>query len=408
MSEERKKIIEELAADGTCAGVEAEEDGPYPFEAEKINITNKPIPLEALVRRLKQGTISSPLIQRGAGLWDNGQQSRLIESLMLKIPLPLFYVAADEDEKWKVVDGLQRVTAIRRFILDQEFKLTDLEFMTNLTGVKFDELPQKFQNRILETELQFAIIDPATPSNVQRNVFKRLNTGGLPLTPQEIRHALYYGPGAELLKVLADSKEFKLATTNGVNDSRMAGRELVLRFLSFLLRGNERYSRKGDMDAFLSETMQILNKLPEITENDMEKICAEFVPVDVLRYLDITDLVYRFKLAMDRAQKLFSRHAFRKSIPVLSQNRTPINKSLFEVWAVSLSEMTEELFLELLENKDLLYNEMYFYTYEDVSDVFSRSISRDSHKVSGVRTRYDLVQKMIDTALGIRRREDDN
>ncbi|OEU68904.1 MAG: hypothetical protein BA863_10785 [Desulfovibrio sp. S3730MH75] len=114
-------ISQELTADGREAGVELEEYNPFPFDAEKISISDKRVPLQTMIRRLKQGTITAPPIQRGAGIWDDEQQSRLIESLMLKIPVPLFYVAEEEDINWKVVDGLQRVTAIDRYVLRQEF-----------------------------------------------------------------------------------------------------------------------------------------------------------------------------------------------------------------------------------------------------------------------------------------------
>ena len=169
-------IKEELAADGEKAGVELEEYTPYPFDAEKISITDKRVPMETIIRRLRQGSISAPAIQRRAGIWGNDQQSRLIESLMLKIPIPLFYVSEDEDVNWKVVDGLQRITAIRRYIVHEEFNLLELEFMREFEGLSFNQLPQKFQSRILETEFQFAIINPSTPANVQRLVFKRINT----------------------------------------------------------------------------------------------------------------------------------------------------------------------------------------------------------------------------------------
>lgn len=390
---------QEISADGLPVGVEFEEEVPYPFDAEKIAISNNIIPLETVVRRLRQKTILAPEIQRGAGLWDDPQQSRLIESLMLRIPLPLFYVAADRKEHWNVVDGLQRITAIRRFIVEQEFKLKELEFMSEFNGKKFEELPQKFQNRILETQLQFAIIDPSTPSNVQRNVFKRLNTGGLPLTSQEIRHALYYGEAARLLKALAESNEFKEATANGVNDSRMAGRELILRFLAFLIREPVNYSRKGDMDGFLSETMQLINKMPALTDTDITAICGNETNLYSLKFTEIEPLVALFKLAMKRASILFGGYAFRKSVPGYNLARTPINKSLFEVWSVQLSQLSEAEFKALLKNKNLLFEQLHTQTYGQNQEEFSRWISRDSHKSISVRKRNEIISKIIKTTI---------
>lgn len=392
---EQGKIDQELGADGRPSDIEKEVDIPYPFDADKISISNRTVPIQSLIRRLKQGTITSPLIQRGAGIWDDEQQSRLIESLLLKIPLPLFYVAADENENWSVVDGLQRVTAIRRFVIDEEFTLRGLEFLKKeFNGYGFNDLPQKMQNRIFETELTFAIIDPVTPQNVQRNVFKRLNTGGLPLTSQEIRHALYYGNSAVLLEKLAHSGYFKTATDNRVDDSRMGARELILRFLAFYVRGVESYPKNDDMDAFLSETMQIINSMPELLERDLARIFGEDQSKTVvIKYRDEQILVKKFEIAMIRAYKLFGVYAFRKSTP-LDGYRTPINKSLFEVWSCILAEIPQQTFDILLEKKKILFTKIRS-KMNEINSSLERSISSDSHKMSGVKSRYKLINDII-------------
>lgn len=394
---------QELGADGKEAGVELEEYNPFPFDAEKISISDKRVPLQTLIRRLEQGTISAPPIQRGAGIWGDEQQSRLIESLMLKIPVPLFYVAEEADEKdvnWKVVDGLQRVTAIDRYVLRQEFALSGLEFLRDLEGRKFDDLPQKFQNRILESEFQFAIINPSTPQNVQRNVFKRLNTGGLPLTAQEIRHALYYGPSAKLLAELAQSSAFKKATTGSVNDSRMAGRELILRFFAFLIRGVDSYPKNEDMDDFLSGTMQIINLMPDLPPRELSEMLNDDIKNINIKYHTHGQLKELFYSAMKRANVLFGEYAFRKAVPNQNRMRTPINKSLFETWSVLLSEMKDEKFQSILKNKDRFYSLLEAATYSAANDDLGRFISRDSHKFQGVIKRYRILMNITTIATG--------
>jgi hypothetical protein len=386
---------QELGADGREAGVEFEEYAPYPFASDKISISDKRVPLQTLLRRFEQHTISAPLIQRGAGIWDDEQQSQLIESIMLRIPVPLFYVAEDEEVNWKVVDGLQRITAIKRYVYDKEFPLVGLEFMHELEGMKFDQLPLKFQTRILETEFQFAIINPSTPQNVQRNVFKRLNTGGMPLTAQEIRHALYYGPSAVLLQELAHSESFRSATTQSVNDSRMAGRELVLRFFAFLIRGIHAYPKNEDMDAFLCDTMQIINSFPEFIQDKLAATQANPYLLNEAKFKTTRELRDLFELAMTRASALFGSHAFRKSLPINNLTRSPINKALFEVWSVVLSNLLENDFKILLQNRNTLYIKLYNATYEDPSYAFEKYISRDSHKISGVIGRYLIIESII-------------
>jgi hypothetical protein len=284
------------------------------------------------------------------------------------------------------------------YIRKQDFALCELEFMREYEGKKFDALPQKMQNRIFETQLSMAIINPSTPPEVQRNVFKRLNTGGLPLSAQEIRHALYFGFSAELLEELVNSEWFQKATNNSVNDTRMGGREMILRFLAFFLRGDQ-YPKNEDMDTFLSETMQLLNLMPEwLPQEKLHKIFGEKYTQIQVASTDVEEIKRFFYLAMERAYNLFGIFAFRKSPPGMS-HRTPINKSLFEAWSVVLAKMSEDNFQALVENKEILAQKMRREIYESDS-VFENSISRDSHKLSGVKKRYEILQQIVqDTIL---------
>ena len=384
---------QELAANGDLAGVEMEDDThEFPFDADKITISSVPVPVSRLLDRLKRKTISSPVIQRSENLWTIQQQSRLIESLMLRIPLPLFYVAADNDENWKIVDGLQRVSTLRNYLQNNEFKLSGLEFLVELDGFQYEELPAKYQNRIMDTTLQFAVISSTTPPEVQRNIFKRLNTGGLPLSQQEIRHALYYDERvAKLLLDLANSAEFKKATDYSINDSRMAARELVLRFIAFLIRDITVYPKNDDMDGFLSDTMLLLSAMPELREDRLKKLFAfrkNIIETNCLytRFEDITD---KFILAMIRADNLFGIYAFRKSIS--SRRRSPINKALFETIAITLCELDEDSFAHLVHKKDALFEEIEKGFQEEIG----YTISRDSHKLGSIKKRFNFFRKLF-------------
>nr|DAQ04938.1 MAG TPA: Protein of unknown function DUF262 [Caudoviricetes sp.] len=384
---------QELAANGNPAGVEMEDDiHEFPFDADKITISSVPVPVSRLLERLKKETISSPAIQRSENLWTIQQQSRLIESLMLRIPLPLFYVAADNDENWKIVDGLQRVSALRNYLQNNNFTLSGLEFLIELNGFQYDNLPPKYQNRIMDTTLQFAVISSTTPPEVQRNIFKRLNTGGLPLSQQEIRHALYYDERvAELLLNLAESSAFQLATDFSINDSRMAARELVLRFIAFLIRDITAYPKNDDMDAFLSDTMLLLSAMPELREDKLKKLFAfrkNAIETNCLytRFEDITD---KFTLAMIRAGKLFGSYAFRKSIP--PRKRTPINKALFETIAITLCELDEDSFTHLVNKKAALFEAIEKGFQEEIG----YTISRDSHKLGSIKKRFNFFRELF-------------
>lgn len=387
-----KQLPQERGADGAVSGVEQEvaSEVTYPFDPEQISISSKVVPLSYLLEQISDGSISAPQIQRGANLWTPEQQSRLIESLMLRIPLPLFYVSIDKEEHWYIVDGLQRISAIRNYILDEKFKLSGLEFLkSECEGIFYRDLPQKYKKRIKETQLQFATINATTPPGVQRAIFKRLNTGGLPLSAQEIRHALYYGNSASFLEKLSLSDVFVNATTGSINDSRMSGRELILRFIAFLVRGVEAYPRNDDMDSFLSEAMQLMNMMPDMSKQNFKKVFYELPEHTGCKYTNLDDIESKFILAMERACVLFERHAFRKSTP--HQNyRTPINKALFETLSVILAEMSDEDFEFLYDNKDKMWIVLNDLFNGDPNFVFL--ISRDSLKSQSVNKRFGLLE----------------
>jgi len=397
---------EDLTAEGYFAGVESEPEGrehEEPFDPEQISIDTRSVIMEAIIRRLLQGTIRlAPAFQRKE-IWNSERKSRLIESLILKIPIPMFYVAADEKGNWDVVDGLQRLTTFKEFILGENFlktrnesirgegfKLQHLEFWSDkYNNVNFNNLPQILINRILETEFKFTIINPGTPEEVKRNIFKRINTGGMPLTSQEIRHALYQGKSTELLKELVENEDFQRAIDYSVDDSRMAARELILRFFAFSIRSYRDYPKTSDMDTFLSDTMRLINIMPELPEREFLKIFKNsYVPS--LRFRDIEILKRRFIEGMKRAYELFGPQTFRKSF---GRSRSPINKTLFEVWGNLLADLNEEEFKCLISNKDEFLKE-YILTLNKPD--FVNLILRDSWKYYGVQTRYKQLKEIID------------
>lgn len=394
------EIDEELAADGSRSGVEKDDDFELsePFNPMTISIEPKVVPMETVIRRLLAGSIRlAPDFQRSF-VWDITKSSQLIESLMLRIPLPMFYVSANAEGEWDVVDGLQRLTTIRNFILGGNpkvpnavsFKLKNLEFWgERFDNKSFEQIQAepgnaRIINNILETEMRFTVINPGTPEEVKRNIFKRINTGGMPLTIQEIRHALYQGHSTSLLQSLVNLPEFKKSVNNSVDDSRMAGRELILRFLAFYHRHHSKYP--GNMDKFLSDTMRFINRDKNILCDPTFELASRISDED----LTINKLTDKFKLAMRRCYEFFGPYAFRKSIP--NQRRTPINKALFEVWANIFSVMPEENYQRLLKHQNIFWPE-YAKLLEKTE--FERAISRDASSILGVRERYESLQILL-------------
>lgn len=376
-----------------------------PFNPNDISIDKKTILVETCIKRLLQRTIIlNPDYQRHE-VWDDVRKSRLIESLMLKIPIPMFYVSADEKNVFTVVDGLQRLSSLRDFILGKEFlvnrnennrgngmKLKELEFWTQYNGKMFNELPTFLQNRIAETELAFTIINPGTPDEVKRNIFKRINTGGLYLTQQEIRNALYNGPATEMLNSLANHDSFLEATGHSINSKRMEDFELILRCIAFMIRGKEYYPKNSSMDAFLSETMQIINAFPDFATSDMKKLISRgHVTIESIKEISPEEIKNLFITGMRRSYEIFGKHCFRRSHN--DMRRTPINKALFEMWGGMLAMLNEQEYSCLTLHQEEMKAE-YYKMLDDIS--FQNLISRDSWKYASVQKRFDCIGELIE------------
>ncbi|GHV96221.1 hypothetical protein AGMMS50293_25410 [Spirochaetia bacterium] len=393
MDENKGEISEELTANGEKSGVQAENaDDSFqePFNPREISITSKVISLDAVIRRIRSATIHlAPNFQRKA-VWDEKRKSLLIESLMLNIPIAIFYVADDGKGNWEVVDGLQRLTAIQEFVIDKTLKLTGLEFWKDYQGKTIDDLPPIPYNQIMETQFNFVIIEPGTHEAVKYNIFKRINTGGMPLSGQEIRHALYQGKGTDLLAELAQTENFLLATDRSVKDSRMAARELILRFLSFLILGTDGYINNDNMEDFLRKGLQILNHLDDLQN---KKLIKEY-SADLLKKVRIKDyqLIRNiFDLGMLRNYEIFGNNAFRISLQNHSP-RSPINKGLFETWGCSLAELSGNDYQKLTKKKDILLSA---YEQKKRDDFFYRSVSRDAWKKPNVDSRFQTISDII-------------
>ncbi len=301
----------------------------------------------------------SPDFQRNFVWTDITRKSRLIESVLLRIPLPVFYLSQDNAGKLQIVDGVQRLTVIKDF-LNNEFKLKNLEYLQDCRGCYFDKkdtknLDPKYIRRINQTQLIFNIIDPQTPHKVKFDIFKRINTGGKPLNNQEIRNCLANPRVRYMIKELSSSKEFTEATFGSVSSIRMADDELVMRFLGFYyikILGDEKLKYKGGMKQFLDEALELLND-----EEDEEKL-------NMIRNA--------FLNSMKIAEYLFGEYAFRKcKCEHIKPNarKQLINKSLFTSLSVLLSNydynevkkknekmcLLEPVALELDNNQDF-YN----------------------------------------------------
>jgi hypothetical protein len=362
-------------------------DQMEPFNPDDIEIDTRQQTLDLILARIRRsygkpgqknqkipdGINLSPAFQRKAGIWSNEKKSRLIESLFLRIPLPVFYVAEDPDvsNHWIVVDGLQRLSTLLEFVIQKSLVLSDLEFWgKDLNGKTWDTIPNSLQVRINETQVVVHIIKRRTPEEVRFNIFKRINTGGVPLSAQEIRHALNQGAITVFLEELANSKVFLSATDNGVSPQRQADRECALRFIAFREISYRSYTDRDNLDTFLNRVMKAMNR-----------------PENVERYPEIEE---RFKRSMHAAREIFDNNAFRKILK--NDRRSPVSKALFEVWSVVFDTLDDSQLAILKRKKRQLIRK-----YRDLMNDadFQRAISYSTGNTKQVRDRFSKIETIV-------------
>lgn len=345
-----------------------------PYDPSQIDISPKNQSLDLLLNRVENEEIDlMPDFQRKAGLWAPKQKSQLIESLVLRIPLPAFYFDGTDNDKWIVIDGLQRLTALKEFFIDKTLRLTGLEFLKDLEGLGCDDMPKVYLRRMKETQVICYIINPGAPINLKYNIFKRINTGGLHLEPQEIRHALYQGFATNYLKKLSDNDTFKRVTGYSVPTDRMMDREFVLRFIAFYELGVDKYD--GIVDDFLNAAMALINK--KYNNNPT--------------YADALEQKFLFVLKI--SEKIFGRFAFRR-MPDKEKRRT-ISKALFETWTAILAKHSNEELDKLVLNREYLVEKYIPMFTED--EEFYNSIG--SGKIYSVRKRFEKIESLVSEVL---------
>ena len=307
-----------------------------PFDPQKINIKIVPLTIGQLVDKLQYEEVKIPEYQRKSGLWDPKRKSRFIESLMLRLPIPLFYFDERELDIWWVVDGLQRVTTIREFVLDKKFKLSNLEFLKKLNGLGWDDLERNYQRNINQSQITINLIQKDTPEKVKHNIFRRINQGSIELSSQELRTALLWGYRIDFLKQLVrgNSKEaqiFLKVTDNRVKVDRQEDLDFASRFVAFYLKGYQKY--EPDMDNFLTEGTLLVSE----SKSEQEKI------------------KYAFYQALEVADSIFGNDAFRRRTSMADPNRKPINKPLFEALSVAFALLNNSQKENLIKNKFEFY-----------------------------------------------------
>lgn len=346
-----------------------------PFDPNNIDVDIATVNLGSMLEQLEYGEIDlQPEFQRASGVWSEAKKSRLIESVLLGLPLPSFYFSEDAvSSKFIIIDGLQRLCSLKEFCIDKTLVLKDLQFLTNLNGMSYNELDRTQIRRLKSLKITINTLRKRTPTNVKYVIFQRVNTAGEPLNAQEVRNALYQGKATLFLKTMATSSSFIRATQGKVPTKRMADRDLVNRFLAFYLKKDE---YDGALDQFMGEvTLGYVNTLDET---------------------EIQTILRTFESTMDLCWDLFGDRAFRRPNPKREGKYLKLNKAIFEVVSVSLARLTNDEQAILLTNKDSFVTQLN-YLFSD--DQFIQSITSGTAKIPQVEYRFQKIDSLIKTIL---------
>jgi len=345
-----------------------------PFNPNDIEIETPPFSVGFLIDSIEAGEINmNTEFQREGNLWSKEVQSRLIESILLGLPLPAFYFDST-NTPWDIIDGLQRCCAINNFCIKKELQLTGLEFLGKkdgeqyLEGLCFEDLPLPLQTSIKRRPITVYKLKKA-PRNVRYVLFKRLNTDGLVLTPQEIRNAIYQGKAADTVKELAQFPEFIQATENKIKTKRMEDRDFVSRFIAFYLIDYTKY--QPGLDDFINLSMEILEET------------------------DTLMLKRDYRKALLLSMEVFENDAFRKRLH-RNNGRSMINKAYFEVIVSTFAKLNENNIALVRQNKELLKDNLITLMR---NDRYSKSLSQGTGTTNSVGIRFSMFKQVLQKSI---------
>jgi len=263
-------------------------------------------------------------------LWENKKASLLIESILLNIPIPVIYVAENEESQWNVIDGLQRLNSLFRFFKN-EFKLSRLEILNELNGLTYHNLPPKAKRMLKNGMFRVVVLLEETHPEIKYDVFMRLNTGSVRLNEQELRNCLYRGAFNTFLKDCRKNDHFLTCLKLTAPHKRFADSELALRFLAI----------RDDYDL----AQKCLVSYPGRMKTFLNNFMAKHQDIDETKQEEFRNT---FNTCLENIRNVLGTTAFRRPLPD-GEHESRVNRSLIDVVMLCFSHLTTE---QCIENKD--------------------------------------------------------
>lgn len=323
-----------------------------PIVRRKLIALPYDIDLSSLIERIEESTLYlRPISQRPdfqrQYVWTDSLASRLIESLLLNVPIPPCYFSQNADYEFDVIDGQQRIYSIYRF-LRNEFELLNLEVMSELNGCKFKDLSRRLQRQIETHTLRAIVVTHDSDPEIQFDVFERLNTNTMPMNAQELRNCIYRGKLNDLLGELALYKPWLEILGKQRPDKRLRDEELILRFFAFYVKKAKNYQ---------TPQKKWLNSVAEDGQKYSER--------------KIKKLENAWKKAVDNCLIIYSPdECFRRKNK--NGRRSVINRALMDLLMISLADKDEEEVEQNSKRFRTLYENVL--ENEEFQDLIGRSI----------------------------------
>lgn len=369
--------------------LEVENDEEYDLSTKRTIFTDQGDPeVDSLHKRYLKGRLNvQPGFQRQF-VWDKVKSSRLIESALLDIPIPIIYLSEEKDGKDNVIDGQQRLTAFFSFIDgkfpdNSDFKLSGLNVFTELNGKKFNELSEDIQDKIMTYKIRVIKFKKESDNDLQFEIFARLNTGAVPLNDQELRNCVYRGRLNELLKELSQEQDFKYLLGISKPEKRMRDVELVLRFASFYFTPYLDYN--APIKRFLNSAMETYQHIS--LDNEIK-------------------LKNAFKNSISIIRNLLGTNAFKRYYKGTERNKNgrweqqKFNVSLFDILMYSFSKEDKN---SVFQNLDRIREALIDLMTSDQDFINSIELSTSSKKM--VTIRFDKWRLTLQSILGIGTKE---
>lgn len=308
--------------------------------------------------------------------------SRLVESILLDVPIPVIYLAEEQDGNFSVIDGQQRLTSFISFLEGKfpdgrPFKLSGLKVIKELNRKQFFELGEEHKKKIRSTTIHSIIIKKESNPDIKFEIFERLNTGSIKLNEDEIRNTVYRGNFVSLLAELSENETFHKLVRKDNLKKRMIYRGMILRFLSLSERSYINY--KSSMKQFCNKELRDNRNLSPGKQNDFKN---------------------RFQHCVDLVNTVFGENAFRRYIPGDEKEsgkwaKTQINMALFDLQMIGFVNYSKN---DILSNADAIREELLSLMINN--QLFQSLIGYKTSDTDNVKKRFKIYMDMLEGIVG--------